>query len=138
MFAGTIDTVATTGLFEIKPNTVNSVPREAKLEIDIRDIDKARRDRIVAQVLSKVKEIAKVRGVESTVDIINQDPPASCSEQVCLHFANIENDASHLIAGPINELAVKDTTDTAVGTVHLSFQNSIPLSSDCFCTTSTM
>ena len=75
--------MATTGLFEIKPNTVNSVPREAKLEIDIRDIDKARRDRVVSQVLSKVKEIAKVRGVESTVEVINQDPPASCSKQVC-------------------------------------------------------
>ncbi len=43
--------VGTTGLFEIGPNTVNSVPREAKLEIDIRDIDKDRRDATVASVL---------------------------------------------------------------------------------------
>ena len=43
--------MGTTGLFEIGPNTVNSVPREAKLEIDIRDIDKDRRDAIVASVL---------------------------------------------------------------------------------------
>ena len=69
-------------MLEIKPNTVNSVPREAKLEIDIRDIDKERRDRIVSQVVAKVNEIAKTRGVESTVDIINQDPPATCSDEV--------------------------------------------------------
>ncbi len=30
---GAIDTVATTGVFEIQPNAVNSVPREAKLGI---------------------------------------------------------------------------------------------------------
>ena len=95
---GTIDTVATTGLFEIKPNTVNSVPREAKLEIDIRDIDKARRDRIVSQVLSKIKEIAKIRGVESTVEIINQDPPASCSKQVQSKYTAFELQAKFLWA----------------------------------------
>lgn len=51
---GAIDAVGTTGLFEIGPNTINSVPREAKLEIDIRDTDKARRDAIVASVLQVV------------------------------------------------------------------------------------
>lgn len=81
--AGAIDTVATTGKFEIRPNTVNSVPREAKLEIDIRDIDKDRRDRVVSEVLAKVKKIASARGVDSTADIINQDPPTHCDEQVC-------------------------------------------------------
>lgn len=30
---GAIDTVATTGVFEIKPNSVNSVPRDARLGI---------------------------------------------------------------------------------------------------------
>lgn len=69
-------------MFEIKPNTVNSVPREAKLEIDMRDIDKERRDRVVSQVVAKVKEVAKIRAVEYTVDVINQDPPASCDKEV--------------------------------------------------------
>ena len=36
---GALDTVGTTGVLELSPNTVNSVPREAHLEIDIRDID---------------------------------------------------------------------------------------------------
>ena len=33
---GAIDTVGTTGRWEVVPNAVNSVPREATLEIDIR------------------------------------------------------------------------------------------------------
>jgi acetylornithine deacetylase/succinyl-diaminopimelate desuccinylase-like protein len=79
---GTVDTVATTGLFEIRPNTVNSVPREAKLEIDVRDIDKARRDRVVSRIVDKIGSISKARGVESSYEIINQDPPATCDDQV--------------------------------------------------------
>lgn len=74
--------MATTGLFEIKPNTVNSVPREAKLEVDVRDIDKARRDRVVARIVAKIGAIAEARGVESSYEIINQDPPATCDSQV--------------------------------------------------------
>ena len=48
--AGAVDTVGTTGLVELQPNAVNSVPREAKLEIDVRDIDGQRRDVVVAEV----------------------------------------------------------------------------------------
>ncbi|CAL8463817.1 g3351 [Coccomyxa elongata] len=79
---GAIDAVGTTGLFEIGPNTVNSVPREAKLEIDIRDINKDRRDAIVASVLKTVEEVAKRRKVRHRVEIINQDAPAICSDKV--------------------------------------------------------
>ncbi|EIE18838.1 N-carbamyl-L-amino acid amidohydrolase [Coccomyxa subellipsoidea C-169] len=79
---GAIDAVGTTGLFEIGPNTVNSVPREAKLEIDIRDIDAARRDAIVASVLKTVEEVAARRKVRHRVEMINQDAPATCSDQV--------------------------------------------------------
>ena len=82
--AGSIDTVGTAGFFEIRPNTVNSVPREAKLEIDIRDTDAKRRDEVVAAVIQSAKDIAERRGVEHSVEMINQDPPATCSEQVSI------------------------------------------------------
>lgn len=48
---GAIDAVGTTGYVQIGPNTMNSVPREAKLEIDLRDIDADRRDSTVQSVL---------------------------------------------------------------------------------------
>lgn len=48
---GAIDAVGTTGYVLIGPNTMNSVPREAKLEIDLRDIDADRRDSTVQSVL---------------------------------------------------------------------------------------
>lgn len=76
--------MATTGYFTIGPNTVNSVPRDASLEIDVRDIEGARRDGVVNEILAAAAEIAKRRDVELTTEMINQDPPATCSDEVRL------------------------------------------------------
>ena len=84
MFSGVIDTVGTTGSIQISPNTVNSVPRDAKLEIDVRDIDLKRRDAVVKQIISVARSIAEKRKVESSIEIVNQDPPATCSQAVGL------------------------------------------------------
>lgn len=80
--AGSIDTVGTTGRVALVPNLVNSVPRQATLEIDVRDTDGARRDRVVAAIRSAVEAIAKGRGVQHSSELVNQDPPATCSDQV--------------------------------------------------------
>ncbi|KAK2078866.1 hypothetical protein QBZ16_002556 [Prototheca wickerhamii] len=77
-----IDTVGTVGRWEVSPNAVNSVPREAALEIDIRDIDADRRDRLVADVLEAAKKVAERRKVRVTSRIINQDPPAISGKAV--------------------------------------------------------
>ena len=79
---GSVDSVGTTGVFEIKPGAVNSVPREARLGIDIRDTDGDRRDRVVANVKESAREIAERRRVRYEVQMINQDPPASCSSMI--------------------------------------------------------
>lgn len=90
---GAIDTVGTTGRWEIAPNAVNSVPREAVLEIDIRDIDGDRRDRVVAAVKAEAQRIAENRAVRLRFDVINQDPPATCGAQVVVA---VEQAVQHL------------------------------------------
>lgn len=67
-------------------NNINSVPREAKIEIDIRDIDLERRDAVVKSVHDKVKSVAEKRGVTYNIDMINQDPPNKCADQVMLQI----------------------------------------------------
>ncbi|KAG2439474.1 hypothetical protein HXX76_004828 [Chlamydomonas incerta] len=79
---GSVDTVGTTGTFEIAPGAINSVPREARLAIDIRDIDGPRRDQVVAAVLKSAEEIAEKRNVRMSSRIINQDPPATCHADI--------------------------------------------------------
>ena len=79
---GAVDSVATTGFWHVKSNNINSVPSEAKIEVDIRDIDLKRRDAVVDSMLQKAKDVAKERGVELEVEQINRDPPTSCGDEV--------------------------------------------------------
>jgi ureidoglycolate amidohydrolase len=81
--SGSVDTVGTTGVLQIHPGAVNSIPREARLEIDVRDIDLARRDKVVAGIRASAEAIAKRRNVRITnFEIVNQDPPAQSGEKI--------------------------------------------------------
>ena len=55
---GAIDTVGTVGVCEVFPGAVNSIPSRVKLETDIRDIDRARRDSVLDALRSKCDEVA--------------------------------------------------------------------------------
>ena len=90
MGTGTQDTVGTTGAWHVLSNNINSVPREARIEIDIRDINLERRDAVVKSVHDKVKNVAEKRGVAYSIDMINKDPPATCADQVI-------NNPAHLV-----------------------------------------
>ncbi len=75
---GAPDTVGTTGIFEVHPGAINSIPSAAKLGVDIRDTDPARRDRALNRVLEAIAEISSRRAVTATVEMLNSDPPAAC------------------------------------------------------------
>lgn len=79
---GAADTVATSGRWEIGPNAINSVPRDAALEIDVRDVDVVRRDAVVKEIQTKAAEIAVKRKVKVDISIINSDPPATSAPEV--------------------------------------------------------
>lgn len=78
--SGSIDTVATVGGFTVSPNAINSVPRVAVLEIDVRDISLERRDLIVMQIKQKAEEIAKEQNTRVKIHEINKDDPAQSGE----------------------------------------------------------
>lgn len=79
---GAEDAVGTTGKWQVSPNAVNSVPREVVLEIDVRDIDGPRRDQTIASIIAQAQAICSRRGTRHTVETINQDEPATCSQMV--------------------------------------------------------
>ena len=74
--SGSPDTVATTGKWEIFPNAINSVPCEARLEIDLRDTCLETRERALMLMRQASGEIATRRGVRMDWEEINSDPPA--------------------------------------------------------------
>jgi ureidoglycolate amidohydrolase len=75
---GSIDTVGTAGVCDIFPGAINSIPSRVKLELDIRDIDGARRDSVLDAVNTAISEVAGRRGVAIATEVINSDAPAQC------------------------------------------------------------
>jgi N-carbamoyl-L-amino-acid hydrolase len=80
--SGSIDTVATTGVCELFPGAINSVPSRARLDVDARDIDQARRDLVLLDIVRACDAIAARRGVTVRREPINADPPAHCAPTI--------------------------------------------------------
>jgi len=76
------DTVATCGPGAGAARAVNSIPREVRLEIDVRDIDGARRDGVLAAIRAAAKVAAERRGCGFKEQLINADPPATCAPHI--------------------------------------------------------
>ena len=79
---GVIDTVATVGMCDVFPGAVNSVPSRVRLSLDVRDIDEARRDKVLSDIAQACEATAAKRKVTITTEVINSDAPASCSPQI--------------------------------------------------------
>jgi N-carbamoyl-L-amino-acid hydrolase len=75
--SGSLDTVATTGVFCIEPGAVNSVPCRALLEIDLRDTNPASRDTALAQIEAAAAQICQRRGIGLEWERVNVDAPAT-------------------------------------------------------------
>jgi len=75
---GAVDTVATVGVCEVFPGAVNSIPSRVRLETDIRDIDAARRDRVLGTLHETCAQVSSRRGIVITTELVNADPPAAC------------------------------------------------------------
>ncbi|KMZ73611.1 N-carbamoyl-L-amino acid hydrolase (L-carbamoylase) [Zostera marina] len=75
--SGSIDTVGTVGIMELHPGAINSIPSKSHLEIDTRDIDEERRNKVIEKLHESAIKIAQRRQVKlSEFKIVNQDPPA--------------------------------------------------------------
>jgi ureidoglycolate amidohydrolase len=79
---GAADSVATVGICEVFPGAVNSIPSRVRMTADIRDIDLARRDGVLATVRERCAAVATARGVTVHCEVLNADAPAQSSALV--------------------------------------------------------
>jgi N-carbamoyl-L-amino-acid hydrolase len=80
--SGSSDTVATVGTCAVFPGAVNSVPSRVVLQLDIRDTDCDRRERVMQSVRRDYAEIAARRGVAIEEELVNADVPAQSSPHI--------------------------------------------------------
>ena len=95
--SGSADTVATVGKLDLHPGAINSIPRQVSLSFDVRDTDQACRDRIVMQLKSTARDLARTRQLEVQIEEINADPPqaAGSALMVAIESASAELGLSH-------------------------------------------
>ncbi|HEY1492936.1 MAG TPA: M20 family metallo-hydrolase [Candidatus Solibacter sp.] len=80
--SGAIDTVATTGICDVFPGAINSIPSRVQMTVDVRDTDEARRDRVLQQLAQAITETAQRRRVRIEEEIISVDAPAICDPAI--------------------------------------------------------
>ncbi|SFZ89349.1 N-carbamoyl-L-amino-acid hydrolase [Flaviramulus basaltis] len=85
------DTVGTTGIFDILPRAVNSIPKEAYLEIDLRDTNIETRDKALSDLKQEIAEICEKRNIKYSIEILNCDPPAICDSQLVNTIEKVTN-----------------------------------------------
>jgi N-carbamoyl-L-amino-acid hydrolase len=76
------DTVATTGVLDVHPRAVNSIPSRTYLEIDVRDIEQSRRDTVLNSIRQQAQAIGDRHRQGTTVELINADRPATCDPAI--------------------------------------------------------
>lgn len=79
---GAIDTCGTVGTCQVHPGAVNSIPSLVQLQLDIRDTDEQRRDRVIQEVRAACAEVSARRGISIDVELVNADAPATSSSQL--------------------------------------------------------
>jgi N-carbamoyl-L-amino-acid hydrolase len=92
---GTIDTVGTVGVCEVFPGAVNSIPSLVRLETDIRDTDRARRDSVLDALKTACTDAARRRSVTIKTELINADPPTTCDPAILAGLEASAVEAGH-------------------------------------------
>ena len=72
------DSVGTTGVVEISPGAINSIPCAVRMLIDFRDTDLPARDQALEWLQAQAEAITSRRGVAMEWEWIQRDPPAVC------------------------------------------------------------
>lgn len=79
---GAVDSVATTGVCDVFPGAINSIPSRVSLGVDIRDTDLARRDALVHAIREAAEATASKRRLCIEIELLNADDPARCDPQI--------------------------------------------------------
>lgn len=91
--SGSPDTVGTVGVLDVHPRAVNSIPRDVLLEIDVRDIDGSRRDRVLNRIRQQAEAFGAQYDVPTTIEMINADPPATSDPKIVAAIEQACSDA---------------------------------------------
>lgn len=74
--------VGTVGKVSIEPGGVNIIPGKATLSVDLRHIDKERRETMVKELYQSITKICEGRNLKADVELRKEVDPTSCSSEI--------------------------------------------------------
>lgn len=74
--------VGTVGQVTVSPGGVNIIPGRVEFSLDLRDVDKAVRDRVEQEIIRQAEAICRERGVRLGVELLQRIPPVVCSAEI--------------------------------------------------------
>lgn len=74
--------VGTVGQVTVSPGGVNIIPGRVEFSLDLRDVDKAVRDRVEQEIVRQAEAICRERGVGLGVELLQRIPPVVCSAEI--------------------------------------------------------
>lgn len=92
--------VGTVGYVKVEPGGVNIIPGKASFTIDLRHVNKAKRDKMVEAVHQSVKKSCIKRTIEWKIDVKKEVDPTSCSPEII----SILEEACHDLDFPVTKL----------------------------------
>ncbi len=109
-------TVGTVGWIKAEPGGPNVIPQAVEFSVDIRDIDRDRRERVVSQLKAHIAETCERRHLQYRVDEHLNLAPTLCAEHVTETMASIskamELEAPLLVSGAAHDaMSLADITD---------------------------
>lgn len=75
-------TVATVGVLDVEPSSINVVPGKATLWVDLRGVDEESINCALSDIRDAVSEIAKNDSITITMDMLTADNPVALSEEL--------------------------------------------------------
>ncbi len=93
--SGHSDAVGTVGKLQVFPGGVNVVPGQVDFSLEIRDIETAVMDELVAMLQTKLQQIAAQRGVELSWELAADVKPAPLAETVQQTIAAAASDLGY-------------------------------------------
>jgi ureidoglycolate amidohydrolase len=106
--SGSPDTVATVGTCDVFPGAVNSIPSAVRLEVDVRDVDGARRDAVLSQIAHLSNDVAALRRVTVNIEVVNRDAPATSAPRI-VEVLTKACDAHGIVCQPMVSRAYHDS-----------------------------
>jgi N-carbamoyl-L-amino-acid hydrolase len=107
--------VATAGAASVEPNVRNIVPAAVRLDLDIRDTERAGMDELVERCERTLARLERTRGVDTTLERYRDSEPTQMAER-CLTAASRAAETRGIDAVRLHSAAMHDTANVAAAT----------------------